>query len=200
MNLGALVKEIAGMLGSSWRLKNANGVPVITHRRGWLVFDDTDENKLHITFMHFDGGSQWCEMPHGLGIGETTRRIREQLVYRHPEPADDAEERLHWHDDWCALFTAWAQEQDFLVEFTADVHEGRILSLRADFGSDARIVNGYIACARDTAWGSITVTYDSFPAKVEHFTTKAAIVERLGVVEQRVIGYTPRHGDRRKAA
>lgn len=201
MKLNALVKDIAWMLGNTWRFEirsgtdDRPGAPVLTNRKfGWLVFDDTDENHLLVTLMRWDGGTAWCQMPYGLGIGETAQRIRNQVIYRDAQPVTDAEERRVWHDGWCALFSAWAQEQGLAVEFTVDAHDDLIHTVRADFGETAKIQDDHFVGARAKAWGSITVAYDAFPVRIERYTSKAALIERLGVIEQRVAAYTPKHG------
>lgn len=197
MYLHELVEGIAEMLGPAWRYEIRNTAPVIVHQAvGWLIFDDSDENLLRVTLMAWNGHEPSRTMPHGLGIGETSTRIKREILDDYRARIDDDERRLAWHNKWVVKFEDWAEAQSLQVDFTADVRGGKILNLRADFYGDRG----------SKAWGAITVSYDGFPARVEYYTSEQALRERFNAVaqqarpalEQRPTSH--RRGRRQKAA
>lgn len=181
MKLDILVNGVAALLGPPWRFEYRGSAPVIVHQikpyvSNMLVFDDTDPRKLVVRLMIHDGDVFWAEAPYTVGIHEVAARIERQIFTKVRDKHEDERERLGWCNTWSANFIAWAAAQGLSVEFATEVEGTRILNLRAEFFSQRR----------SHVWGAITVSYDSFPAKVEYFTTEEAILARIDAVVQRI--------------
>lgn len=180
MLLPDLVAGVAGQLGNTARFAVKNGQPVIVHQLGWLTFGPSPDNRaMRVTLLGYDYLHWYVDVHPNAGIGHTSLHIRSGLIVPLSRRIADNAQRIRWHNTWCTRFTAWALQGAMRVELHADTdpHTEQLLALRAEFyPGDIHASN---------KWGSITVFYDGFPARVEYFTDEKSICERLdGIAEK----------------
>jgi hypothetical protein len=168
VTLAELVREIAGQLGNTWRsgvYQYENGrVPVIRSRDEMLSFGPSPEDPelLRVNYVS-ERWSIWTDMPRDLGIGESTRRIREQLIalaYAPTKRAQIVARQVDWHNTWCRAFTDYARRARLTVRFDVEEHHGVMVGLRAEFTGEPGAPTHAITVSPE----------NSFPARIEYTT------------------------------